>query len=62
MIGFRVPDKAKEKLERIAENQHRPLANLVRAVVLSWLEKFEENPEEATRCLTGRDINDYDKK
>jgi predicted DNA-binding protein len=57
MMGFRIPPEAKKRLEEIAQDQHRPLANLVRAVVLCWLDKFEKDPHEATRCLMGK-IND----
>ncbi len=53
MMGFRIPPEAKKRLEEIARDQHRPLANLVRAVVLCWLDKFEKNPQEATQCLVG---------
>lgn len=56
MIGFRLPDEAKAKLTAISEAQHRALANLVRAVVLTWLEKYEENPAEANGWLLGENL------
>lgn len=46
MIAFRVPDEIKEKLEKIAEEQYRPLSNLVRLIILQWLEEYErESPK-----------------
>ena len=57
MMGFRIPPEAKKKLEEIAEHQHRPLANLVRAIVLSWLHRFEDNPGEALGYL-GKNYNE----
>lgn len=41
LIAVRLPDELKEKLLKIAEEQHRPLSNLVRLIILEWLEKQE---------------------
>ena len=46
MIAIRVPDEMKKKLEKIANEQHRPLSNLIRLVLMEWLKKQEENPTE----------------
>ena len=45
LITIRVPDDMKQKLEKIAEKQHRPLSNLIRLVLMEWLEKEEEKPK-----------------
>jgi predicted transcriptional regulator len=42
LIGVRLPDELKKKLERIAEKEHRPLSNLVRLIIVQWLQKYEE--------------------
>ena len=54
LIGFRVPKEARKKLEEIAKDQHRPLANMVRTIVLRWLEWYHENPREAVNHLLAR--------
>ena len=42
MIGFRVDEKVKERLEEIAKKERRPLANLIRIIVEDWLEEYEQ--------------------
>jgi hypothetical protein len=38
LIAIRVPEDMKAELEKIAEEQHRPLSNLVRLILMKWLE------------------------
>ena len=44
LIAIRVPDKLKKKLEKMAEKQHRPLSNLIRLILIEWLEQQETKP------------------
>ena len=46
LIAIRVPDEMKKKLEKIAEDQHRPLSNLIRLILIEWFEKYEKTPKE----------------
>ena len=39
LITIRVPDEMKKKLAKIAEKQHRPLSNLIRLILMEWVEK-----------------------
>lgn len=41
VIGVRVPDEIKEQLEEIAKADHRPMSNLLRMIILEWLEEKE---------------------
>ena len=41
LIAVRLTEEMKEKLENIAQDQHRPLSNLVRLILIEWLEKQE---------------------
>ena len=45
LIAIRVPEEMKKKLEKIAEKEHRPLSNLVRLILMEWLEKHEKKPK-----------------
>jgi predicted DNA-binding protein len=38
LIAIRVPEEMKAELEKMAEEQHRPLSNLVRLILMKWLE------------------------
>jgi hypothetical protein len=38
MIGVRLESKLRKILENIAEEEHRSLSNLVRLIILDWLE------------------------
>ena len=38
MIGTRLDDKIVKILQKIAEEEHRPLSNLLRLIILDWLE------------------------
>ncbi len=38
MIGTRLDDKVVKILQEIAEEEHRPLSNLLRLIILDWLE------------------------
>ena len=42
LIAIRVPPKIKKKLEKIANKQHRPLSNLIRLILLEWLDQQEK--------------------
>jgi predicted transcriptional regulator len=42
LIAIRVPDEMKKRLEKIAEEQHRPLSNLIRLILMQWLEEEEK--------------------
>jgi predicted DNA-binding protein len=41
LIGVRIPQELKEKLQKIADSEHRPLSNLIRLILIEWLEKYE---------------------
>jgi predicted DNA-binding protein len=43
MIGFRIDEKIKKRLEKIAKKERRPLANLIRIIVEDWLEEYEKS-------------------
>ena len=45
LIGVRIPSDLKEKLQKIADIQHRPLSNLIRLILIEWLEKYEKKDE-----------------
>ena len=38
MVSTRLDPEVKELLEKMANDQHRPLSNLVRLIILEWLE------------------------
>lgn len=42
MIGFRVDEEVKKRLEEIAKTERRPLANLIRIIVEDWLDQYEK--------------------
>jgi predicted DNA-binding protein len=42
LIAVRIAKDMKERLEAIAEQEHRPLSNLVRLVLMQWLEQREK--------------------
>ena len=42
LIAVRIPEEMKERLEKIAHEQHRPLSNLVRLVLIQWLADHEK--------------------
>jgi predicted DNA-binding protein len=43
LIAVRIPEEMKERLEQIAQEQHRPLSNLVRLILIQWLEEYEKD-------------------
>jgi predicted transcriptional regulator len=45
LIAVRVPDELKEHLEKIAEEEHRPLSNLIRLILMQWVEQREGTPQ-----------------
>jgi predicted transcriptional regulator len=45
LVTIRLPDEMKEKLSQIAEQQHRPLSNLIRLILMEWLEQQEKPPK-----------------
>jgi predicted transcriptional regulator len=46
LIGVRIPSELKEKLQKIADSQHRPLSNLIRLILIEWLEKYDKEDKE----------------
>ncbi|UCD87139.1 MAG: ribbon-helix-helix protein, CopG family [Desulfobacterales bacterium] len=40
-ITFKVPEEIKQKLKKLAEEDRRPLSNLIRNIVLDWLAEQE---------------------
>jgi predicted transcriptional regulator len=46
MIELRLPPEIRERLERIAEPQHRTLSNLIEFIILQWLEHEERKDTE----------------
>ena len=38
MIGTRIDPKMVEILQEIAEEEHRPMGNLLRLIIMDWLE------------------------
>ena len=42
LIAVRIPKDLKNKLQKIAESEHRPLSNLIRLILLEWVEKYEK--------------------
>jgi metal-responsive CopG/Arc/MetJ family transcriptional regulator len=40
LIGVRLPQNLKEKLQQIADSQHRPLSNFIRLILIEWLEEY----------------------
>jgi predicted transcriptional regulator len=45
LVTIRLPDDVKEKLEKIAQADHRPLSNLLRLIILEWLEEQDKKPK-----------------
>lgn len=45
LVTIRLPDDMKEKLEKIAQAEHRPLSNLLRLIIMGWLEEQEKKPK-----------------
>jgi predicted transcriptional regulator len=43
-IGLRLPDDLEEKLKKIADEDHRTLSNLIRLILIQWLEQNEKKP------------------
>ena len=48
LIAIRVPEEMKKKLEKMATEQHRPLSNLIRLILMQWLEKEESKTAKVT--------------
>jgi len=46
LIAVRMPEDLKEKLQKIAESEHRPLSNLIRLILMEWIEKYEKKVKE----------------
>ena len=38
MVSTRLDPEVKKLLEKMAKEQHRPLSNMVRLIILEWLE------------------------
>ncbi|MBW1924198.1 MAG: ribbon-helix-helix protein, CopG family [Deltaproteobacteria bacterium] len=45
LIAIRIPEEMKKKLEVLAREDHRSLSNLVRLILIQWLEKHEKESE-----------------
>ena len=45
LIAVRVPDELKKKLEKHSKEQHRPLSNLIRLILMKWAEEQEQKPK-----------------
>jgi predicted transcriptional regulator len=45
LVTIRLPDDMKEKLEKIAQDEHRPLSNLLRLIIMEWLEEQDKKPK-----------------
>jgi hypothetical protein len=43
VVHLRIPDKAYQKLARIAAAEKRPLANLLRYIVIRFIEQREKS-------------------
>jgi predicted DNA-binding protein len=44
LIALRIPDDLEKKLKKLAEEDHRPLSNLIRLILIQWLEEKEKKP------------------
>ena len=53
MLVVRVTSALKATLQRTAKGEHRPLANLVEHILLSWIEQQGDDPEAAERPAGG---------
>jgi predicted DNA-binding protein len=42
LIALRIPDDLEKKLKKLAEEDHRPLSNLIRLILIQWLEEKEQ--------------------
>lgn len=42
LIAVRIPEELKSKLQQIADSQHRPLSNLIRLILIEWIEEYEK--------------------
>jgi len=45
LIGVKVPKELKDKLQAIADEQHRPLSNLVRIIIMEYLKALDKKPK-----------------
>lgn len=39
LVTIRLPDEIKQELEKFAQEQHRPLSNLIRLIIIEWLKE-----------------------
>ena len=49
IVTFKIPEKAKDKLEKYAKEDRRPLSNLVRNIVLDWLDEQEKKAKKKSK-------------
>ena len=39
LVTIRIPEEIKKKLDEIAEDEQRPISNLVRLIITQWLKE-----------------------
>ena len=44
-ISFRATNEFKERLEKAAEKERRPVAGLIKVILEDWLKEYEEKEE-----------------
>jgi len=50
MVATRIDPELKSLLEKMADEQHRPLSNFIRLIILEWLEyKGIEYPKKSKK-------------
>ena len=50
LIGVRLPEELKKKLQQVADSQHRPLSNLIRLILIEWVEEYDKQTKKK-QCL-----------
>ncbi len=59
MIGIRLPPDLRERLEQIAASEHRTLSNLIRFIILQWLELQEKAAAEGEHSDAASSFSRY---
>ncbi len=49
LIALRIPPELKERIERLAQEQHRPLSNMIRLMLIEWLDEHDSKPSTAKK-------------
>lgn len=47
--ALRIPEDLKKKLETIAKEEHRSLSNLIRLILIQWLEEKEKSQKKPSK-------------